>query len=147
MCRGHKNLRWCRPFCDACCVAGGVSQGLVEPLLAAVGGEDIAASADHTAARVEPVAAFFVLSRLCHSLTYQPLLTVLIDTLLSAPAKCGDASAHRRHLLRVITSCGEKSTAIAALCLLTTLANSRMADDKALGTCISEVGRCGCKLS
>jgi hypothetical protein len=104
-------------------------QGLVEPLFAAIRAED----ADASGAVVEPTAAFYVLSRLCHSLTYQPLLTAIMDALLSRPGDGSSENQHRQAIVRALSDCSCDSKAVSALCLLGVFASSRVADDAALG--------------
>ena len=76
-----------------------------------------------------PVAALFVLSRLCHSLTYRPLLTKLIAALLGV----SEGVKRRRCILDVVGVCSQKDLAASALCLLAVLASNQFADDAALG--------------
>ena len=104
-------------------------QGLVDPLLCAVRAE-AAPDAAASAGVVEPAAALYVLSRLCHSLSHRPLLTAISDALLGGGAE----NPHRQRILLMLAACsGGRSSAVAAMCLLQVLVSSRFSDDAALG--------------
>lgn len=105
------------------------SQDLIEPLLAALPDASEADSTGGDGPALSPVAAFFVLSRLCHSLTYRPLLAKLVTALLGVSV----GAQRRRFTLGVVSACGQRDLAASALCLLAVLANNAFADDKALG--------------
>ena len=105
------------------------SQDLIEPLLAALPDASEANSAGSDGPALSPVAAFFVLSRLCHSFTYRPLLAKLVTALLGV----SEGAQRRRCILGVVSACGQRDLAASALCLLAVFANNSFADDKALG--------------
>jgi hypothetical protein len=110
-----------------------LNQGLIEPLLAAVRANKEESSeppAGTSGVIVEPTAAFYVLSRLCHSLTYRPLLTAITDALL---ADGGGGNRHRHGILQALASPACNNDAVGALCLLGVLASSQYTDDAVLG--------------
>jgi hypothetical protein len=68
-------------------------------------------------------------------LTYQPLLTAIMDALLSRPCDGSSENQHRQAIVRALSGCSCDSRAVSALCLLGVFASSRVADDAALGAC------------
>lgn len=78
-----------------------------------------------------PVAALFVLSRLCHSLTYRPLLATLVAALFGVSE--GAPVERRRCILQMVGACRQRDLAVSALCLIVVLASNAHVDDGALG--------------
>ena len=111
-------------------------QDLVEPLLYALCGDAEVGRAAGNGPALAPVAALFVLSRLCHSLTYRPLLKKLIVALMGVSEGAGTRSC----ILDAVRACFPRDLAASALCLLSVLASNRFADDAALGTLLLLVG-------
>ena len=102
-------------------------QDLIEPLLLALHGD---ADVDQpTQPLLAPVAALFILTRLCHSLTNRPLLKKLIVALMGV----SEGANARSRILEVVRACCPRDIAASALCLLSVLASNRFADDAALG--------------
>ena len=104
-----------------------VLQNLIEPLLSALHGD--ADVGDRNGPLLAPVAALFVLTRLCHSLTYRPLLKKLILALMGV----SEGAKTRGCILDVVRAGCPRDLAASALCLLSVLASNRFADDAALG--------------
>jgi hypothetical protein len=104
-------------------------QDLVEPLLSALRVAAEVELATGNGAALAPVAALFVLSRLCHSLTYRPLLKKLILALMDV----SEGAKIRSGILNAVRACYPRELAASALYLLSVLASNRFADDAALG--------------
>ena len=104
----------------------------MDPLLCAIRAEAApdAAAGGGGGDAVDPAAALYALSRLCHSLSHRPLLTAVADALLGGGAE----NPHRQRILHMLATCsGGRSSAVAAMCLLQVLVSSRFTDDAALG--------------
>ena len=104
-------------------------QDLIEPLLSALQGSAEVNLSRGDEPALAPVAALFVLSRLCHSLTYRPLLKRLIVALMGV----SEGATSRSRILEIVRACCPRDLAASALCLLSVLASNRFADDAALG--------------
>ena len=129
-----RDLPQAAPAALCCAHHATTVQGLVEPLMAALRDDpDVDAAAAASGLTVKPAAALYVLSRLCHLLTYRPLLTALTDALLSVPSGAGAENRQRHSILRMLAARDDRGDAVGALCLLCVLATSRYADDATLG--------------